>query len=255
VYAEERRGLLVHLARSEGRVQVSRAAAHFDVTPETIRRDLEVLDRQGVLRRVHGGAMPAECLPVGDLSLGERELAAGPEKESIARAALALLPDQPQASVLIDAGTTTGRLAALVPHDTRLAVFTNSLPIAATLSSRTSADVQLLGGRVRGVTQACVGGNTLAALARLRVDVAFVGTNGVADEHGLSTPDSEEAAVKAQMVRSARRVVVLADSRKLGAEAATSFAALDDVDVLVTDAATPQQLTRCTERGIEVVIA
>lgn len=255
MYAEERRRLLVEIARSDGRVQVSSAAERFDVTPETIRRDLEVLDRSGVLRRVHGGAVPSDFLPLGDLALVDREQSASDEKDRIAVAARALLPQQPHASVLIDAGTTTSRLAGLVPANSTLTIFTNSLPIAATLSSRTTADVQLLGGQVKGITQACVGGNTVAWLSRLRVDVAFIGANGITTEHGLSTPDCAEAVVKEQMVRSARRVVLLADSRKLGAETATSFAPLDAVDVFVTDAISPHQHQVCTQRGIEVVVA
>lgn len=255
MYAEERRQLIVQLARSQGRVQVSAVAEQFNVTPETIRRDLEVLDRQGVLRRVHGGAMPSEFLPLGDLAVVDRENSAAEQKERIALAALQFLPNQPYSSILIDAGTTTSRLAAAIPASTKLTIFTNSLPIAATLSARTSADVQLLGGRVRGVTQACVGGNTVAWLSKLRVDACFLGTNGITTTHGLSTPDSEEAIVKEQMVRCGRRVVVLADSRKFGAETATSFATMDDIDVIVTDAVTDLQRRSCTERGIEVVVA
>ncbi|MEL4356582.1 MULTISPECIES: DeoR/GlpR family DNA-binding transcription regulator [unclassified Luteococcus] len=255
MYAEERRQLIVQLARSQGRVQVSSAAEQFNVTPETIRRDLEVLDRQGVLHRVHGGAMPSEFLPLGDLAVVDRENSAAEQKERIALKALELLPTQPYSSILLDAGTTTNRLAALIPASSKLTVFTNSLPIAATLSARTSVDVQLLGGHVRGVTQACVGGNTVAWLNKLRVDVCFVGTNGISAAHGLSTPDSEEAIVKEHMVHCGRRVVVLADSRKFGAETATSFATLDDIDVIVTDAVSDLQRERCTERGIEVVVA
>ncbi|MGO4956599.1 DeoR/GlpR family DNA-binding transcription regulator [Luteococcus sp. Sow4_B9] len=255
MYAEERRRLLVEIARSEGRVQVSTAAQRFEVTPETIRRDLEVLDRNGILRRVHGGAVPSDFLPLGDLALVDREQSAAEEKDRIAQAAIGLLPQQPYGSVLIDAGTTTGRLASLVPANSTLTIFTNSLPIAATLSTRTTADVQLLGGHVKGITQACVGGNTVAWLSRLRVDVAFIGTNGLNREHGLSTPDSAEAVVKEQMVRSARRVVVLADSRKFGAETATSFAPIDAADVIVTDAITQDQKNHFTQLGIEVVVA
>lgn len=255
MYAEERRRLLVQLAHSEGRVHVSGAAEQFGVTPETIRRDLEVLDRHGVLRRVHGGAMPTEFLPMGDLAIVDREHSAADQKERIAVAAAALLPGRPWSSILLDAGTTTGRLAGQIGHETHLAIFTNSLPIAATLSTRTGTDVQLLGGHVRGVTQACVGGSTVASLARLRVDVAFMGTNGLSADHGLSTPDTEEALVKSQMVRSARTVVLLCDSRKFGTETACSFASLDDVDVLVTDAISPHHRALCTKRGIEVVLA
>lgn len=255
MYAEERRKLLVQLARSQGRVSVNGASAHFGVTPETIRRDLEVLDRQGLLRRVHGGAVPAEFLPLGDLALVDRENSAAEQKERIAAAALAYLPEQPFASVMLDAGTTTSRLAQLLPTEAHLTVFTHSLPIAASLSVRSSAEVELLGGRVKGITQACVGSDTLLRLERLRVDVAFVGTNGITPGHGFSTPDPEEGAVKSRMVSNARTVVVMADSRKFDVEATHSFARLEDVDVVITDAVTEAQRQYCSNRGIEVVVA
>jgi len=256
MYAEERRQALVAQAHSDGRVSVAEAALQFDVTPETIRRDLETLDREGALRRVHGGAIPSEFSLLGDLNLLDREGAASSQKDRIAAAATRWLPTQPGATVLMDAGTSTARLAALVPPASRFTCFTHSLPVAASLSTRTRVDVQLLGGRVRGVTQACVGPMALSMLRRLRVDVAFMGTNGVSLMHGLSTPDPDEAAIKEAMVKAAHTVVVLADSRKIGAETTTSFASLDAVSVLVTDhGITPTQHRRLTERGIEVVIA
>ena len=116
--------------------------------------------------------------------------------------------------------------------------------------------MHLLGGRVRGLTQATVGGETVEALGRLSCDVAFLGTNGLSPEHGLSTPDPDEAAVKRAMVRAARRRVVLADASKIGATLLVSFAALNDVEVLVTDSglheADRQQLVNA---GLEVVVA
>lgn len=258
MYAEERRLQLVQLAREEGRVAVTAAARHFDVTPETIRRDLEALDRAGLLQRVHGGAMPPESLQLGDRTLVERDTSAVAEKDRIALAATALLPadpHDPNIALVLDAGTTTSRLAQHVPAATSWTIFTNSLPIASALSSRTTADVQLVGGRVRGITQACVGAGTIEALAGVRADVAFLGTNGLSLAHGLSTPSTEEAKVKHQMVRSARRIVVLADSRKLGAETTTRFADLDEIDVLVTDSISATQLDKLTNLGIEVVTA
>lgn len=256
LYAQERQLALVQLARNEGRVSVVEAAAAFDVTPETIRRDLEQLDRSGLLQRVHGGAIPAEHDQLGDLAVSDREVAAAAEKDRIAQAALAYLPTTPQGSILLDAGTTTGRLARLLPVDLDVAIFTNSPLIAATAAERSKREVELSGGRVRGLTQACVGADTVAWFERLRVDVAFIATNGMSFAHGLSTPDPAEASVKRAMVRCARRVVLLADSRKLGVETACSFARLDDVDVLITDAALSDAFRRrLTDSGIEVVAA
>ena len=116
--------------------------------------------------------------------------------------------------------------------------------------------VHLLGGRVRGLTQATVGGETVEALGRLHCDVVFLGTNGLTPTHGLSTPDPDEAAVKRAMVRSARRKVVLADSSKVGATLLISFASLSDIDVLVTDSGLPEaDRQQLVNEGLEVVVA
>lgn len=256
LYAPERQQALVTQARSEGRVSVVDAAAFFDVTPETIRRDLDALDRAGMLRRVHGGAIPAEHSQLGDLALSERDLTAASEKDRIAQVALGFLPTTAPAAVVLDSGSTTGRLGSLLPSDPGLTFFTNSPIIAASAAARCDGGVELSGGKVRAVTQSCVGATTVAWFQRLRVDVAFLGTNGLSLEHGLSTPDVEEAAVKAAMVRSARRVIVLADSRKIGVETAQSFCSLDDIDVVVTDSGIPDVYRRrLIEKGIQVVVA
>jgi DeoR family fructose operon transcriptional repressor len=116
--------------------------------------------------------------------------------------------------------------------------------------------LQLLGGRVRGLTQAAVGDQALRVLDNLRVDVAFIGTNGISVRHGLSTPDSEEAAVKRAMVRAAGCVVVAADSSKFGREEFVSFAPISSVDTLITDKEiSDDHRAQFTERGVEVVVA
>jgi DeoR family fructose operon transcriptional repressor len=135
-------------------------------------------------------------------------------------------------------------------------VVTNSVPIAARLAGWGSMSLQMLGGRVRGLTQACVGPPALEALAALRVDIAFVGTNGITVRHGVSTPDPDEAAVKRAMVESANFVVVVADSSKVGREEFVSFAAIDSLDVLVTDSQiTDSDRAELTRGGLEVVVA
>ena len=119
-----------------------------------------------------------------------------------------------------------------------------------------SVSLQLLGGRVRGITQAAVGEQTLRVLDTLRVDIAFIGTNGISVRHGLSTPDSDEAAVKRAMVSSANYVVVVADSSKVGREDFVSFAPLSSVDTLITDSEiSDADRAQFTEQGVEVVVA
>src|SRR6478609_8685679 len=255
MYAEERQQAMAQLVTERGRVSVNEIADQFDVTTETVRRDLSVLERIGLLRRVHGGAVPATALAVMEAGLGERDQANTSEKERIARAALDQLPAA-NGTVLLDAGSTTSRLASLLPRDLRLTVVTHAVPVAARLAGSAQVDLHLLPGRVRPTTQAAVGADTVAALGQLRADVAFLGTNGLTVDHGLSTPDREEAATKRAMVASARRVVCLVDSSKLGVEASVRFAALSEIDVVVTDDGIATADRRAIERaGVEVVVA
>lgn len=255
MYAEERQQAIASLVIANGRASVTELAQTYDVTTETVRRDLAALDKAGVLRRVHGGAVPVRALHLVEAGVGEREATRAEHKDAIAAAAVELLP-QGGATVLLDAGTTTARVAAHLPTDRELVVVTNSVPVAARLAAVPSVSLQLLGGRVRGITQATVGEQTLRVLDTMRVDIAFVGTNGISVRHGLSTPDSDEAAVKRAMVSSANYVVAVADSSKVGLEDFVSFAPLSSVDTLITDAEiTDADRAQFTEQGVEVVIA
>ncbi|RCV48456.1 DeoR/GlpR family DNA-binding transcription regulator [Marinitenerispora sediminis] len=239
MYAEERQRSILERARGEGRVDVAVLASEFQVTYETIRRDLTTLERHGVLRRVHGGAIPIERLGF-EPTLTARDSVMTVEKERIAKAALTELPED--GSVLLDAGSTTGRLAEQLPTDRELTVITNSLSIAFTLTPRTNITLMLLGGRLRARTQASVDAWALRALEETYVDVAFIATNGVSIERGLTTPDSAEAMVKRAMLRAARRSVLLADHSKVGNDHLTRFATLDDIDCLITDAGLAAEL-------------
>lgn len=254
MYAEERQHDIVTRARELGRVAVAELAVYYDVTPETIRRDLDTLAARGLLSRVHGGAVPAEKLRLTEHTVVARDLSATVEKLEIAQAAIRLLPARGDLTVLLDAGTTTARLTDLLPPTVTLVV-TNSVPIAGVLSAQ-GRDVLLLGGQVRGVTQAVVGASAIASLAQLRVDVAFLGTNGFSVDHGFSTPDPGEAAIKRAMVAAAREVFVLADATKQGVDHLVQFAALDDVDALVTDRSLSEgSLAALRAAGLRVEVA
>ncbi len=256
MYAEERQDAIAVLVRQRGRVSVTDVADRFGVTTETVRRDLAALERLGLVRRVHGGAVPTAALSiVVEPGVAERDSSQAQQKERIARAALELIPPA-GGSLLLDAGTTTSRLARLLPVDRDLVVVTNGVPIAAQLAGLAGVRLHLLGGRIRGITQAAVGEEAVRALGDLRVDVAFVGTNALTVDHGLSTPDADEASVKRAMVRAAQRVVVLADSSKVGREHLFRFAALDQVDVLVTDEGLDETAQKdLIARDLEVVLA
>ncbi|GAB88310.1 DeoR/GlpR family DNA-binding transcription regulator [Gordonia rhizosphera] len=256
MYAEERQQAIADQVRANGRASVTALAALFDVTSETVRRDLAALERAGHLQRVHGGAVrPGNTSTLGEQGIDERQMTHTEEKIAIGRAATRFLPPD-GGSVFFDAGTTTYQAALALPRDRRLTLITHSIPIAAALATQGAADLHVLGGRVRGLTQATVGSETVAALERLRVSTAFVGANGISESHGLSTPDPDEAAIKAAMVRVANRVVVLCDSSKMDREDLSSFADLADVDVLITDSGIDADSSAAlSARGIEVVIA
>lgn len=256
MYAAERHRAIVSLLRERDRVSVASLAQKFDVTTETIRRDLEQLDEQGLLQRVHGGAVPRVPDFVAESGLIERQGLNTALKHVIAQRALDFLP-QAEGSIVLDSGTTTGTLALALPEGAGLpGIITNSVAIASLLSARDVGDVQLLGGRVRGITQSVVGTQAVEALGRLRVDVAFMGANGLSLGHGFSTPDLDEAAVKRAMMAAARQVIALVDSTKLGVEMLHSFARFNDVDVLITDDGLPAEAhTKLLETGMEVVIA
>ncbi|PWU50688.1 D-beta-D-heptose 1-phosphate adenosyltransferase [Micromonospora globispora] len=232
MYAEERQQEILRRARAQGRVDVMVLAEELAVTSETIRRDLTALERAGVLRRVHGGAIPVERLGF-EPALAARDAVLTAEKERIAKAALAEVPEE--GAIIIDAGSTTGRLAQVLNTERELTVIVNAPPLATLLAARPNLNVIMLGGRVRSRTMATVDDWAMQALSQIYVDVAFMATNGCSVERGLTTPDPAEAAVKRAMIASARRTVLLADHTKFGDDYLARFGRLADVDLIITD--------------------
>lgn len=252
MYAPERHQQILDTARSIGRVEVSGLARELAVTPETVRRDLTALERRGVLRRVHGGAIPVERLGI-EPGVADREGRSAGQKDRIARAAIDELPDG--GSIILDAGTTTVRLAELLPVDREFTVVTHSLPVAGVLVSRPNVTLHLLGGIVRGRTLAAVGDWTRAQIAEVYADVAFMGTNSVSVERGLTTPDTAEAAVKRALIASSRRAVVLADHTKFGRDDFALVAPLSAIDTFITDSGLDVELAEDIESaGPRVVV-
>ena len=253
MYAEERQRDIVERARGMGRVEVAGLASVFGVSAETIRRDLSALEGLGLLRRTHGGAVPVERFRL-EPELAERQGSMSEEKARIARAALRFVPDR--GAISLDAGTTTGALAELLPENRELTVVTNCLPIASGLASRQGVSVVIAGGRVRARTLSVVDDLAARFLDGFVPDVAFVGANGVTVEKGLTTPDAAEAAAKRAMIRGARRVVLLIDHTKFGQEHFVRFADVGEVDVIITDGGLDAGTARgFEEAGVEVVRA
>ncbi|MDU0477875.1 DeoR/GlpR family DNA-binding transcription regulator [Staphylococcus chromogenes] len=258
MYAEERRRQIASLTAVEGRVNVTELSQRFNVTAETIRRDLAVLDHDGIVHRVHGGAVATQNFQTTEFSLDARSRSAISAKNAIAREALSFVPES-QGGIFLDAGTSVASLAELLathPQSQRWSIVTNCLSIALSLANAGLDEVQLLGGTVRAITQAVVGDTALRTLALMRADVAFIGTNALTLDHGLSTADSQEAAVKRAMITNAQRVIVLCDSTKMGNDYLVSFAGIDDIDVVITDKGAPQSMVDALlDREVQVVIA
>jgi DeoR family fructose operon transcriptional repressor len=252
MYAVERRQEIATLIDERGRGDVTELAGRFDVTPETIRRDLTELEQRRLLRRVHGGAISIHRFR-SEPAIAEKAAAMATEKAAIATAALSFVPEH--GSVMLDAGTSTLALARIFP-ERELTVFTHSVAIALELASRRDLQLHVIGGRMRTRTLANVDDWALRQLSDLRVDVAFVGTNGFSVQRGLSTPDPAEAAVKHAICLAATQTVVLADHSKLDQESAVRFAAIDEFDVLISDGGLAEPARRALEEsGIEVVLA
>ncbi|PWD50412.1 D-beta-D-heptose 1-phosphate adenosyltransferase [Serinibacter arcticus] len=253
MYPSERHASIVARARAEGRVEVAGLARDLDVATETIRRDLTILERRGNLRRVHGGAVPVERLGL-EPSVREREVVNTAAKDAIAAAALAAIGDV--ATIVLDGGTTTARLAAMLPTDREITVVTHALPIASIVAVRPNVRLHLAGGHVRGRTLVAVGPWATQALSRIKADVVILGANGISREQGVTTPDVAEAEVKAALAAAARRVVVLADHSKIGRDELITVLPCEEIDTLITDTeADAELISEIEAAGVDVVRA
>jgi DeoR/GlpR family transcriptional regulator of sugar metabolism len=249
--AEKRRQELYREIHLTGQASVSDLARRFHVSTETIRRDLEALERQGLVQRTHGGAVALRW--TAEQTFAERSRLHEAEKRLIAQEAFTRFASVQ--SLVLDAGSTTMALAQLLRARRDLWVVTNSLPAALTLSDAPGIRVTLLGGDVYASSAALVGAWAGETLERVRVEVAFMAASA-ADEEGLYVPTSMEAAVKSLMLRVARRAVLLMDSSKFHQPTAgmLRFARWPSIHALVTDAgAVPQTVEKLRREGTFVV--
>lgn len=253
MYAPERHRAIVERVATGGRASVADLADALAVTPETIRRDLSILEREGLLRRVHGGAIPVRRMGLRTVS-DNRSAALIEEKGRIAEAALAEIAEA--GAIIVDSGTTTGRLVSILPHGRELTVVTNSVQHAIALANRQDITCLLLGGRIRGRTLTCVDSWAIQSLQTITADVAILGANGISTDRGLTTPDRMEAATKAAMLKAARRTVLLADHTKFGTDHFAGFAKLEDIDIIISDTALdPSMASAVSAAGPSLVLA
>lgn len=253
MFPTERQQVILEGVQATGRADVNDLASRFEVTSETVRRDLSALEKQGTLRRVYGGAVLSDHSHVVP-ELGERADTMAAEKQWIATAAIAELPTA--GSVAIDAGTTTAALAEAFPPVEALTVVTHALPLATALVRKPGVTVRMPGGRVRSETLAQVDECALRNLREIFVDVVFLATHGVSVENGMTTPDPAEAEVKRAMIAAARRVVLVSDHTKIGRTHFSRVAPVEECDVLITDRGIDDKVAREFKKaGVTVVRA
>lgn len=240
-----------------GEVTVAELSERFQVSADTVRRDLDRLDADGVLVRTHGGAMVSTGRRARRDTAFDVRLRMGREvKEAIGRAAADLVADE--SAVVIGSGTTALAVARNIKaHD--LIVVTNNLLVPGALPQGLARDVYILGGAVRVGAQATVGpvvfGSGTRAERGIRCDLAIIGVGGIAPGVGITTSHVGEAEMMAEMMHVSRRVAVLADSTKFGEVLFTQVVPLEQIDVLVTDKEPPQDLAEAlAAAGVEVVL-
>ncbi|HWF35053.1 MAG TPA: DeoR/GlpR family DNA-binding transcription regulator [Solirubrobacteraceae bacterium] len=248
---DERRALILDRLRTQGRVLAADLTAELEVSSDTIRRDLRELHEAGLLRRVHGGALPRH----GDAAPFATRQGRAPEaKASIARKAAEIVRDGQV--VVLDGGTTTLELARALPDELRASVITTSPPIALALADHPRLEVTVVGGTLRPNALVTVGAAAVEALKVIRADVVFLGVCGLHPEIGVTTDNLEERHVKAAMIDGAAEVVALADHDKLGTAMPVVVAPLSAVTQLVTDADVDEEaLAPYRAVGIEVLRA
>lgn len=253
MYAVERRQWLIERARTSGRLDVTEVSDELGLARETIRRDLSSLERQGLLRRVYGGAVPVERLTF-ESSLTMRAQRRQEEKHRIAIAAANLV--RSAESIYIDEGNLPQLVAEQLKPARPMTVVTPSLAIATSLVGRDNIEVLVVGGRVRSQTLGVVDHWAVSMLESIVLDLAFMGANGVTLEHGMTVPDSAVAAVKIAAIRCTRRRIFVGDSSKFGSDSFVKFADMADFERIVTDNALPvDYAAELHSRGVELTRA
>lgn len=242
--------LLTVLAR-DGRIVAKDQSELLGLSEDTLRRDLRELAADGLLQRVHGGALPVSAA-LADYA--GRQSVATDEKVAIGRAAAKLvLPGQ---VVLIDGGTTAVQLARALSPTLRATVVTHSPSVAVELVAFPGIEVVMIGGRLFRHSVVNVGAIAMEGIARVHADTFFLGVTGVHEKAGLCTGDVEEAAIKRALMGAAAETVVLASSEKIGVASPHVVASLAEASTVVVSAAAPKAvLAGWRRRGLEVVVA
>ena len=239
-----RKKILLERLAADGQLVARTLALEFDISEDTIRRDLRELAAEGRLQRVHGGALPASAA-LGDLAV--REQVSTADKAALGRYGASLV--QAGQVVILDGGTTALQVARHLRPGLRATIVTHSPTVAVELARHAQVEVRMLGGRLFRHSMVNVGADVIAAAARLRADLFFLGVTGVHPDAGLSTGDAEEAAVKRALMERAAETVVLASAEKLMAASPFVVAPLADASLVAVPRATPARVVRALRAG------
>ncbi len=248
----ERQNEIVSLARRVGRVEVDELAARFEVTPQTIRRDLNELCELNILTRTHGGAVVSSS--VENLSYEARRQIAAEAKRAIGAAAAALISDS--SSLFINIGTTTEEVARALASRKDLLVITNNINVALTLYPNASIKVIIAGGQVRHSDGAVVGSAAVDVIRQFKVDSAVIGASAIDEDGSLLDFDPQEVNVARAIIENARRVILVCDQMKVARAAPVRIGHMAQIDTFVTDRLDSDHLRAvCAECGVEIVEA
>ncbi|MBO4817777.1 MAG: DeoR/GlpR transcriptional regulator [Bacteroidales bacterium] len=232
--AEERRSLLLNQLKNEGKIFISDLMKQFDVSEVSIRKDLAILEERKLLLRVKGGAVDMhQTGDYDDMSISQKQRMHSREKQMIGKFAASLIMDGE--TVIFDSGTTVMEIAKNLDSLNNLTVITNALDIAITLNKYSRFNVIALGGKMRSVSYSTVGMLAESALKNFYCDKLFLGVDSVSIKDGISTPNLEEASLNQAMINSAKEVIAVFDSSKLGRRSFVHIASLDKIDTIVTD--------------------
>jgi DeoR family glycerol-3-phosphate regulon repressor len=247
-----RRQEILGLARAQGRVTVEDLSARFEVTPQTIRKDLNELCEHRLLSRVHGGAVIASG--VENVGYDARRFIAQDEKRAIGAAAAELIPNN--SSLFINIGTTTEEVArGLLDHE-GLLVITNNVNVATILYRQPRIDVIIAGGPVRRSDGGIVGSAAVDFISQFKVDHAVIGTSAIDEGGALLDFDYREVRVSQAIISNARQVVLVSDRLKFERSAPVRIGHISQVDVFVTDQLLSAPVAElCRTHGVKVVEA
>jgi DeoR family transcriptional regulator, glycerol-3-phosphate regulon repressor len=247
-----RQNEILEIARAEGRVVVEDLAQRFDVTLQTIRRDLTEMADLGHLDRVHGGALARTG--VTNLGYDERRRMNDGAKAAIARACAAAIPEN--CSIIMNLGTTTEAVARELLTHRSITVVTNNMNVANTLVANPGCEIMVAGGALRRSDGGLVGELTTQFFEQFKVDYAIIGTSALDGDGDLLDFDLAEVRVSKAIIRQARKTFLVCDHSKLDRSAPARLASLAEIDTLFTDQPLPPDLARkCSDWGTEVVVA